>query len=274
LRDDLTKVLCEQERPRSWDCYSNYRNLKEFEDRQTFDEEDFEDRAEYCRHTTVGGGGTRESMKHRYGYDAKSFGEHLTPLYGVIRKNVGRKWDKVYSELCKSFDRRSATGNHIFQHLFDQLAKPEDTFIGIDGKVWVRGSYWGAEAIRDSRYPYYVDPRDGILKHNTHVKSYKQVNREHAAKKAAELEKVRRVVDDDTELHLIDGVWFEVKFVGNPGLRKLVKAGTNKMTYYRTEFEYPYMYDVLKKELVHASRVAVSKRTISHKELKRYGLVA
>lgn len=272
MRDDLTKVLCEQERPRSWDHYSNYRNLKQFEDSRVYDEEDFEVRAEYCRHTTVGGGGTRESMKHRYGYDAKMFGEHLSPLYGVIRKNVGRKWDKVYSELCKSFDRRSATGAHIFQHLFDQLAKPEYTFINDDGKVWIRGDYRSAESVRDSTYLFYVDPRDGILKFNPHAKTYKQVRREQAERQAAETAKVKRVVDKETELHLIDGVWFEVKFAHNPGISSKVKVMSGKITYYRMEFEYPFMYDVLKKQTVQAERVAVSKRTVNHKDLKRHGL--
>jgi hypothetical protein len=212
---------------------------------------------------------------YRFGYDQKDFGEHLTPLYGIVRKNVGRKWDKVYSELSKNFDRRSATGNHIFQHLFDQLAKPELTYVGDDGKVWVRGRYDGATPIRESYYEFYVDPRDGILKRNSQRKTYRQVQHQRAIEKAREEAAVKRVINTELELHNLNGVWFEVKFKTFGGVRKQVevKSSYTKSVYYRTEVEYPFTFDVLEKRTVQKSRVAVSKRTISHKELKRYGLV-
>lgn len=270
MRDDLTKVLCEQPRVRSWDHYSNYRNLDKFERQydDAFDEDDGEPFAGV-------GSGYRESMKYRYGYDTKSFGEHLSPLYGLVRKNVGRKWDKVYSELKQSFDARSATGNHIFQHLYDQLANPAETYIGDDGKVWVRYSYGSDKPIRESYYEFYVDPRDGILKRNLQRKTFRQVQRQRAVEKAREDAKIKRVVNTEIELHNIEGVWFEIKFKTFGGTKKQieVKNSYSKSVYYRTETEYPYTFDVLEKRTVQKARVAVSKRTISHKELKRYGLV-
>lgn len=271
MRDDLTKVLCEQPRPRSWDKYRNYRNLDKFERQydDAFDDDDGEPFAGV-------GSGYRESMKYRFGYNAKSFGEHLSPLYGLIRKNVGRKWDKVYSELKKNFDARSAAGNHIFQHLYDQLANPSETFIGDDGKVWIGPRrYFGAQALRDSYYEFYVDPRDGILKRNLKRKTYRQVYRQRQLEAERKAAKTKRVVDKTTELHFINGVWFEVKYQVFEGARRQVKVehSYSKMTYYRTETEYPLMYDVLEKRFVQKSRVAVSKRTINHRDLKRYGLV-
>lgn len=271
MRDDLTKLLCERERPHSYDHYSNYRGLERFNSLhdQDYDDEDLDEPF------TGVSSGSRESMKFRYGWDKKSFGENLNPLYGVIRKNVGRKWDKVYSELNAAFDRRSATGNHIFEHLWDQLAKPADTFVK-DGKVWIRGGYRGAEELRDSYYQYYVDPRDGILKCNTHRITYKQAQRQREqARKVDEL-KVRRVIDKDTELHCIDGLWYEIKFRTFSGVRKQV-VQTNqysKSVYYRYETEYPYTFDVLKLRTVSEARVAVSKRSLAHKSLKQYGLAA
>jgi hypothetical protein len=270
VRDDLTKVLCERERTRSWDHYSNYRNLDKFERQydDAFDEDDGEP-------FTGVGSGYRESMKHRYGYDTKSFGEHLSPLYGIVRKNVGRKWDKVYGELKQAFDARSTTGNHIFQHLYDQLANPADTYIGEDGKVWVRARYFGGKPIRESYFEFYVDPRDGILKRNLQRKTYRQVQRQRALEKAIEDLKTRRVIDTETELHFITGVWFEVKFRTFNGKSKQVeiKNSYSKSVYYRTELEYPLTYDVLQKRTVQSARVAISKRTVNHRELKRFGLV-
>jgi len=276
LRDDLTTLLCERERPRSWDHYSNYRNVDKFE-RQYEDMYEFEDDEVIDPFTGVSSG-SRESMKFRYGYDKKDFGEHLSPLYGVVRKNVGRKWDKVYSELNAAFDRRSATGDHIFQHLWDQLAKPAETFIK-DGAVWVRGARFssgGAELIRNSYYEFYVDPRDGILKRNAHRITYKQMQRQRENARKTEELKIRRVIDKDTELHCINGLWYEVKFRTFEGVRKQV-VQTNKYSksvYYRYETEYPYTFDVLKQKTVSEARAAVSKRSLAHKSLKQYGLAA
>lgn len=278
MRADLTKVLCEHERVRSWDKFHNYRHDKDFDIAVNDDDYDDEDDEPF----TGVGSGHRESMKKRYVHGGwpKEFGEHLTPLYGIVRKNVGRKWDKVYSELNEAFDRRSATGDHIFQHLFDRLARPEETFIGEDGKVWLRGRYGsGASRIKDSYYEFYVDPRDGILKKNHLHKTYRQVQRQRAAERQKEQLNIKRVVDKLTELHNINGVWFEIKYVEHKGTTRNVVTtyeygGKAKpLTLTRTITEYPFTYDVLQQSTVQARRVAVSKRTMSHKDLKKHGLI-
>jgi hypothetical protein len=270
MREDLNKLLCERERPRSWDHYSNYRNLDRFE-RQYVDAFEFDDDEVLDPFTGVGSG-SRESMKYRYGYDSKQFNENLNPLWGVVRKNVGRKWDKVYSELCEVFDKRSVINQHILTHLFDFV---ELNVVVTDGKLWVNQRYYShPRLLRDSDVEYYVDPRDGILKRNAHRKSYKVVQRELNAAKKVEEAKTKRVVDADTELHLINGVWFEVKFAVFEGTTKvtMIKNSWSKNTYASTSIEYPYKYDVLLKKTVNARRVAVSKQTINHKNLKRHGL--
>src|SRR5438045_7109980 len=47
----------------------------------------------------------REGMKDSYSFGTKSFNEHLGPLRRFLDSNVGRPWDKVYSEICKHVDR-------------------------------------------------------------------------------------------------------------------------------------------------------------------------
>lgn len=268
MREDLNKLLCERERPRSYDHYCNYRNLERFNSLHDvpYDDEDF------AEPFTGIGSGSRESMKYRYGWDSKSFNENLNPLWGVIRKNVGRKWDKVYSELCQVFDKRSVINQHILTHLFQTV---EINVVVEDGELWVTQRYRSAPVqLRDSDVEYYVDPRDGILKFNAHRKSYRTVRREREAAEKAAKAKVLRVIDANTELHLINGVWFEVKFVSFEGTRttKMVNNVWSKTSHMKTVIEYPYRYDVLKKTLVSDARVAVSKRTVSHKVLKRHGL--
>ena len=104
------------------------------------------------------------------GWDRKEFGENLNPLWRYLQKQVGRNWDKVYSEICGKMDRRSAVGGHIFEHLFDYVvvAKMVQVIDGVpnsanpyrDGgfePITYKGNVgeWGC---------FYVDPRDNKLK--------------------------------------------------------------------------------------------------------------
>ena len=189
MKEDLNKLLCERERHGHRASFKPYRNLKKFNIHNT---DEF-----------VGG---REGMKFRYGYDRKTFNENLNPLKGIIRTAVGRKWDKFFSELMKTFDTRSVVNQHIIEHLYDYV--DIQTFME-DGVVMTRGCYrQEAEPIRGSNIEYYVDPRDGIIKFNKYYKNYKSIQRERVAERAREQLKVKRVIDDNNVLHLIDGVWF------------------------------------------------------------------
>src|SRR5262245_58509288 len=82
-------------------------------------------------------GGFRSSARHRH-RDNKSFSDVLNPIRGALRKNVGRPWDKVYSEFCQYLDRRSVSGLHIFDHLCGRSGEVtiNGLYIGDDGKVY------------------------------------------------------------------------------------------------------------------------------------------
>lgn len=41
------------------------------------------------------------------------FSDRLAPIERFLQSNRGRPWDKVYSELCKRFDRRTLKGYHL-----------------------------------------------------------------------------------------------------------------------------------------------------------------
>ena len=48
------------------------------------------------------------TSRHRqYGWNAKEFSDVLGPLRGYLRKQVGRPWDKVWSEITHNLDSRS-----------------------------------------------------------------------------------------------------------------------------------------------------------------------
>jgi len=97
--------------------------------------------------------------KSRSWDDRKQLNEYLTPLVRYLKKNCGRPWDKVYSEICKNMDRRGVVQDHIFQHLFDYVER-NPTFK--DGKPHSTG-YGGIYPIYKNGWTFYVD-ENGLLK--------------------------------------------------------------------------------------------------------------
>lgn len=193
MREDLNKLLCEHER------YGSYRSFKDVRRKKQF----------------VGNGGEelenlprRESMKTRYDWNwsQKEFGENLNPLYGQVKKAVGRKWDDFYSELRKTFDTRSVINQHILIHLYSYI--DVQTFVDEDGDVATHSAYRGAVKIKDSGTQYYVDPRDGIIKRNKRYKSWKKTRKEIEAERKREREKEFRWIGTAAVMYLEDGVWF------------------------------------------------------------------
>jgi hypothetical protein len=43
----------------------------------------------------------------QYGRDAKQFTDLIGPLRRYLRKQVGRRWDDIFSEMCQHLDRRT-----------------------------------------------------------------------------------------------------------------------------------------------------------------------
>lgn len=160
MRSDLNKLLCEHER------YGSKRGYKEVRRDRNFDLYD-ED----------GPIGNREGMRWRYKFhwNEKEFGENLNPLYGIIRKNVGRKWDDIFSELCQVFDTRSVINRHILIHL-DRMVEIKNVFFE-DGELWIHSNYNGTRLLKDDSVEYYVDPRDGILYRNAAYRSWNSIRR-------------------------------------------------------------------------------------------------
>jgi hypothetical protein len=113
----------------------------------------------------------REGMKATYGHNTKHFNEHLSPLRRFLDANVGRPWDKVYSEICKYVDRGNVVQKHILTHLFDYVVVHT---VLIDGQPCRGERYWGyryGEPLRTthSRHRWYVCPKSGLLRRSKYV---------------------------------------------------------------------------------------------------------
>jgi hypothetical protein len=103
-------------------------------------------------------GGFRSSSRYR-NFHHKEFTDALAALRGNIRANVGRPWDKVYSEFCRYLDRRSVAGYHIWTHLMREVETK--TFLTASGKVCYLSPYSGTQEVSG----FYVHPRTGLLCH-------------------------------------------------------------------------------------------------------------
>ena len=203
MRDDFNKLMVERERLGHTMKFSHVRNVK---GNASFDED------------AVGG---KESIHARRRnaeglYSSrKRFNENLNPLKNFLRGNVGKPWDKVYSEICATFDKRKVINNHILEHLFQYVQL--EVYI-INGKPHELNKYRGVTADkqydliewRSHHYPtYYVDPRDGLLKAPKPGKTRREREAETAREIKADQDKMYRRIDDDNHLFLAGGVWWQ-----------------------------------------------------------------
>lgn len=163
----------------------------------------------------------RISRRGQYGWNCKSFSDLLGPLRGYLKKQAGRHWDDVWSELSAVLDKRSITGQHIFDHIDGEVQR--NCFIGKDGEVYALAKYrLGAFKVDG----LYIHPETGIL-------CYKQKSRyrwnKHWQERArlarfpgcdtASLENYR-IQDEETVWERRNGHWFILKYEDVPASSK------------------------------------------------------
>ena len=61
---------------------------------------------------------------HQYGWNAKEFSDVLGPLRRYLRRQVGRPWDKVWSEIAGTLDNRSLGLGALALHAVDTALLP------------------------------------------------------------------------------------------------------------------------------------------------------
>jgi hypothetical protein len=123
----------------------------------------------------------------------KSFNEHLGPLRRFLRRNVGRPWNKVYSEIREVIDTRSTISQHVLDHLKWEVQT--ETFEQ-DRKVYAY-TYWGCAPVRG----FYIHPRTNLLSWAGRP-AYKQPE--------APIERV--ALSEKAEYQKIDGLWYRIEY--------------------------------------------------------------
>ena len=94
----------------------------------------------------------------RVGYGYRELNENLAPLRRYLHSQVGRPWNRVFSEICSRIDRRNPVQRHIHQHLGQFIATQVEIR---DGKLIEHGKF-GLSRLA-SPGELYVDPRTGLI---------------------------------------------------------------------------------------------------------------
>lgn len=152
---------------------------------------------------------TRESMRRRH-KERKELNENLAPLRRYLERNVGRPWNKVFSEICEHIRVTSAVQKHVRDHV--QWEVETNTFLGDDGRVYDRNPYGPiclSEPCRYSRPTLYVHPKSGLLCIQKRGKSRKYRQNQKATGN-------RVVSPNGQQLHKVKGTWYVVTLAKIP----------------------------------------------------------
>jgi hypothetical protein len=99
----------------------------------------------------------RRLSRRILGWDGKSQGDRLAPLWRFLGANCGRSWSDVYSEICKVSDHRTIRGYHLRAHVHQYVRKFEHDigqnsygpfFVGADGILYQEQKLTKADRLR------------------------------------------------------------------------------------------------------------------------------
>lgn len=127
------------------------------------------------------------------------FSENLAPLRRYLEAQVGRPWDKVYSEIRTQVNTDTAVQYHILQHLYDRLVV--QVWWGKDGGLW--HEQWGQHRpLSESwRVRLYVCPDTGLIR---------RVKRRRDPPEVPKKPDTLPATGPDHEYRDLGGQWYEV----------------------------------------------------------------
>jgi hypothetical protein len=214
----------------------------------------------------------------RAGYGRPWLNENLGPLRRFLHAQIGRPWDKVFSEISRNIDRRNTVQQHIHQHLDDfiaiQVEWRDGQLIDLkDGCTW--RNRW--------RQTLYVDPRTGLIRRKPGPSRTEQ-RREQSTQERQSIEARRRELSDDRWLMRLEDQWYEVHLapLPQPVYREVVVEGKRRVQRLdRAVFDVVLRERVRSHDFADARKkmygrwrevYATFKRQLSRRELEAHGL--
>ncbi len=138
----------------------------------------------------------------------KSLNENLAPLQRYLERQVGRPWDKVYSEMRAEISFDNVVQKHVLAHLHQLIElRPQI----VDGVVYREDGWPLTQRRHGGRL--YVDPKSGIIK-KPRVRRHAQITKR----------------DDFASLGTsacllrIDGTWWHITLAPTPAPRYVAPA--------------------------------------------------
>jgi hypothetical protein len=151
----------------------------------------------------------RESLGGAYAY--KWLNENLAPLKRYLRSQLGRRWNKVHSEICEQLSMSSAVQKHVLDHLDDFVSTQVED---VGGQLWAADSYGRPRLLQPGwRDTFYVCPHSGLL---LVVPGDRVAQRYPWRRTYSPANGEVRVLDLLVELHRLKGIWFEIRFAPVP----------------------------------------------------------
>jgi len=201
-----------------------------------------------------------EGMKRPYAH-RKGLTDLLGPLKRWLQSQVGRPWNDVYSEACEVIKPDSVIRAHIRTHLLQFVER--HTFMH-HGTVCILDSSYGGRGVitvAEQRYGcsrFFVHPQTGLL-HAIPQKSWKAMRARRQLARAATF----RWLDGNLALKQIEGIWFACQF-------RVVPLGSPFKAYDHSIGQEVGRGGLLRRndQYLHC----ISKRQLSRRELKRYGV--
>jgi hypothetical protein len=213
--------------------------------------------------------GMKRDARERGGY--KSLNENLNPLKRYLESQVGRPWNKVWSEICENLKPTNTVQQHVRDHIPDFVAI--NTLLK-DGEIWVQHR-WSRGPLKDSHVKLFVDPKSGLLRRNKYWRSWNTQKRQEREAEVAELAKRMRVVSHKRQLHLLaDGAWWEVTLARAPARMPERPAAPGVRSYMNQAVEIDVVQDAQLSPLERSDLYgrmgvyAVAKRQLSKKEMR------
>jgi hypothetical protein len=190
--------------------------------------------------------------------DRKTLSDLLGPLRKFLVRQVGRPWNKVYSEICERISPNSTTQLHILGHLDDLIETK--TRLAADGRVERCGARyrWRAAYVDEIPGQLYVHPVSGLVRRTAEARVPWRYRPKPRGPEVT-------VVGHERELWRRDGIWYWAVFA-HAAPRLTLAADGKSWTYCPADCFTGH-------QVALGARYRAGKRQASRRDLRRYGLV-
>ena len=268
MKKDFDKILTE--RPSRGGCGKERIRENRHETRQKLKDAAFDEDIESQDFRSMG----RVHSSHGHG-DRKESSCNYGPLYRYLKKQIGKSWNDVYSDIKNNIKLNNWDVNFILGRV--------ETNTYMDGDTIMIGGYTHYP-IHEAYYElFYVDPRDGTLQFVASKNRYRR--NKNTPRNNCYIDKKNPLV----QYHKMNGIWYEIKMREATELEKTSRRFkyNNDSSFYmvedklvdeiKRESNIPYLYAYYAEDLFwkichvlfDGPYLPISKRQISSKEIKR-----